>query len=154
MNEENVVEGTENNPDGEVELARNFGIKNGYKTVTSTLCYGVQWDAVLTWIDPEYDDFAKNSDGMGWYSGVTGNENRQTGIDLKDGDNIKNMTKKIYDLAGNVSEWTMESYNTFSRVGRGGYYGYSGSYIPGSYRNFVYPSVSYPCIGFRVTLYL
>ena len=154
MNEENVVEGTENNPDGAVELARNFGIKNGYKTVTSTLCYGVQWDAALTWIDPEYDDFAKNSTGMGWYSGVDGNENHQTGIDLKDEDNIKNMTKKIYDLAGNVLEWTKESYNTFSRVSRGGRYYNSGSYSPASYRYGSNPSVSFPYIGFRVTLYL
>ena len=157
MNEEKVIEGTENNPDGAVELARNFGIKNGYKTVTSTLCYGVQWDAALTWIDPEYDDFAKNSDGMGWYSRVAGNANHQTGIDLKDGDNIKNMTKKIYDLAGNVCECTMESYsNSYqaNRVERGGYYNFSGSNMPASYRSNSVPSYSGPRIGFRVTLYL
>ena len=154
MNEEKVIEGTENNPDGAVELARNFGIKNGYKTVTSTLCYGVQWDAVLTWIDPEYDDFAKKSDGMGWYSGVEGNESHQIGIDLKDGENIKNMTKKIYDLAGNVYEWTMESYYTHGRVYRGGGFNGSGSDYPASYRDDYGPSGSSPDIGFRVTLYL
>ena len=154
MNEENVVEGTEKNPDGAVELARNFGIKNGYKTVTSTLCYGVQWDAALTWIDPEYDDFAKKSDGMGWYSGVEGNESHQIGIDLKDGENIKNMTKKIYDLAGNVYEWTMESYITYFRVVRGGKYDISGSDYPASCRDFNFPSDSRLSIGFRVTLYL
>ena len=50
MNEESVVEGTESNPDGAIELARNFDTANGYTTVTTTLCYGVQWDAALTWM--------------------------------------------------------------------------------------------------------
>ena len=155
INEESVVEGTESNPDGAIELARNFDTANEYKTVTSTLCYGVQWDATLTWIDPDYTGFAKDSSGMGWYSGVSGNAEHKTGIDLKEGDSVKNMTKKIYDLAGNVYEWTMESYSTNGRVGRGGDYNSSGSYGPASYRStdgFPFYSVSY--VGFRVTLYL
>ena len=156
MNEESVVEGTESNPDGAIELARNFAQEKGYKTVTSTLCYGVQWDATLTWIDPDYTGFAKDSSGMGWYSDnySTGNADHKTGIDLKEGDSVKNMTKKIYDLAGNVSEWTMESYDTNSRVYRGGFYGSSGSSIPASYRYGFTPSDSYSYFGFRVTLYL
>ena len=155
MNEESVVEGTESNPDGAIELARNFDTANEYKTVTSTLCYGVQWDATLTWIDPDYTGFAKDSSGMGWYSGVSGNAEHKTGIDLKEGDSVKNMTKKIYDLAGNVSEWTMESYSTDVRLRRGGYYDNSGSNYPASYRSSSgSPSSSNSNIGFRVTLYL
>ena len=155
MNEESEVEGTESNPDGAIELARNFDTANEYKTVTSTLCYGVQWDATLKWIDPDYTGFAKDSSGMGWYSGVSGNAEHKTGIDLKEGDSVKNMTKKIYDLAGNVYEWTMESYNTAGRVGRGGYSDSSGSSSPASSRISYGPSVvDYDDIGFRVTLYL
>ena len=154
MNEESVVEGTESNPDGAIELARNFDTANEYKTVTSTLCYGVQWDATLTWIDPDYTGFAKDSSGMGWYSGVSENADHKTGIDLKEGDSVKNMTKKIYDLAGNVREWTMESYDTGYRVDRGGDYSGSGSNNPASCRSSNRPSGSPSNIGFRVTLYL
>ena len=154
MNEESVVEGTESNPDGAIELARNFDTANEYKTVTSTLCYGVQWDATLTWIDPDYTGFAKDSSGMGWYSGVSGNAEHKTGIDLKEGDSVKNMTKKIYDLAGNVREWTMESCYTHTRVIRGGYYIISGSGDPASRRYNDSPSNSNSYVGFRVTLYL
>ena len=154
MNEESVVEGSESNPDGAIELARNFDIANGYKTVTSTLCYGVQWDATLKWIDPDYTGFAKDSSGMGWYSGVSGNAEHKTGIDLKEGDSVKNMTKKIYDLAGNVFEWTMESYLTNGRINRGGVYNSLGSDAPASYRINNGPMVGRSDLGFRVTLYL
>ena len=35
---------------GAVELSRNFAKENNYKTVQSTLIYGVQWDAVMNWM--------------------------------------------------------------------------------------------------------
>ena len=40
--------------------------------------------------------------------------------------------KNIYDLCGNLNEWTTEAYSTSSRVLRGGFYSYS---ISASYRN-------------------
>ena len=36
---------------GAVELSRNFDIENEYTSVTSTLIYGVQWDAVMKWME-------------------------------------------------------------------------------------------------------
>ena len=35
------------------------------------------------------------------------------------------VSKNIYDLAGNCYEWTMEAYRTYGRVIRGGYYFFS-----------------------------
>ena len=146
---------------GAVQLARSFAGENGYKTVTSTLCYGVQWDAIMRWMKDVPNltggKYVEDSTGMGWYSdnysnGSTGNPDHKTGIDLYGG---KNEVKKIYDLAGNVYEWTMESYNTNYRVNRGGSYGSSGSRTPASNRNFGNPSNDgNGSIGFRVTLYL
>ena len=139
---------------GAVELSRNFAKENNYKTVQSTLIYGVQWDAVMNWMKDIENSSATSTDkkyiidstGMGWYSGVS-----KTGIDLNGG---KNQVKKIYDLAGNVYEWTMESYDTNFRVPRGGYYGYAGSYGPASYRYIIVPSFSNSEVGFRPTLFL
>ena len=149
---------------GAVELSRNFAKENNYKTVQSTLIYGVQWDVVMNWMKDIENSSATSTDkkyiidstGMGWYSEVSGNSEHKTGIDLNGG---KNQVKKIYDLAGNVYEWTMESYDTFYRVDRGGDYYRTGSNEPGSYspvsnRYSDYPSNSFDNIGFRPTLFL
>ena len=154
---------------GAVEKARNF-ITNGQTeqgnptTVKSTLCYGVQWDAVMRWMkdEPNIDDpskkYVQDSTGMGWYSDnySTGNPDHKTGIDLV-GENgvIKNKVKNIYDMAGNIYEWTMEAYGTGHRVLRGGNYDVSGSVFPASYRSsYDFPNYSNSDIGFRPTLYL
>ena len=142
---------------GAVELARNFDTDNGYTTVTSTLCYGVQWDAIMRWMKnvPNLTGgkYVQDSTGMGWYSDNYQEENsaHQTGIDLIGG---KNKVKNIYDLAGNVWEWTMESCSTYVRVFRGGGFNDLGSGYPASHRGSDIPSSSYFYIGFRVTLYL
>ena len=64
----------------------------------------------------------------------------------------------IYDLAGNVYEWTLE-YDA-SEVSplvlctiRGGTYGGSGSGNPASYRNGDGTVFNYDKIGFRASLY-
>ena len=52
----------------------------------------------------------------------------------------KNKVKNIYDLAGNVIEWTMESYNINTQVYRGGYYNDKSSTYPVSCRGNDLPS--------------
>lgn len=145
---------------GAVELARNFDTANGYTSVTSTLIYGVQWDAVMKWMENipnpnvEGKTYIQDSTGMGWYSNnySSGNATHQTGIDV---DSSKsNCVNNIYDLAGNVYEWTMESYNASLRVGRGGSYSNTGAGYPASIRSNGSPSDSYAYISFRLTLYL
>ena len=147
---------------GAVELSRNFANANNYKTVTSTLIYGVQWDAVMKWMENvnnlkvEGKTYIQDSTGMGWYSDNynSGNSDHKTGIDIGEENKGLNQVKKIYDLAGNVMEWTMESYNTDYRVYRGGNYHHTGDY-PASYRLFyVYPYDSLSDVGFRPTLFL
>ena len=145
---------------GAVELSRNFAKENNYKTVQSTLIYGVQWDAVMNWVKDVENSSATSTDkkyiidstGMGWYDGVSGNSEHKTGIDLNGG---KNQVKKVYDLAGNVYEWTMESCYTSHRALRGGYYSYSDSNDPASTRTYYGPSSNGGgTIGFRPTLFL
>ena len=102
---------------GAVELSKNFDTVNGYTSVTSTLIYGVQWDAIMNFIDPAYatgscaeDSFVRDSSGKGWYD---------QSDPTTTGSNENYAVKNIYDLGGNVYEWTMEAFYTFARVYRG-----------------------------------
>ena len=160
-NGDNIQE-TTGTTGGAVELSRNFANVKNYKTVTSTLIYGVQWDAVMKWMENvsnpnvEGKTYIQDSTGMGWYSDNynSGNSDYKTGIDIGEENKGSNQVKKIYDLAGNVYEWTMESFNTGIRVTRGGFYNNTGSNYPASYRSAYYPSCSFFYIGFRPTLFL
>ena len=91
---------------------------------------------------------------MGWYSDNSGDNPQKTGIDIREENKGSNQVKKIYDLAGNVEEWTMESCDTYNRVPRGGDYSSAGSYCPASSRDAYSTSYSGSFIGFRPTLFL
>ena len=106
-----------NETGGTVELSKNFDTERGYTSVTSTLIYGVQWDAIMAWIDPTYktgnckeNSFVRDSTGKGYYGKLS---------PTVTGSSESYAVKNIYDLAGNVYEWTMESSNTNCRVIRG-----------------------------------
>ena len=121
---------------GAVYLAKNFATQEGYTSVTSTLCYGSQWDAMCRYI---------------------GDSNRTTltksAVELT-GNVSTDVSKNIYDLAGNCYEWTMEAYTYYgdTRVRRGGYYGHVVS-VSGR-DNYDDPVGSYDSNGFRCTLYI
>ena len=129
--------------------------------VTSTLIYGVQWDAIMNFIDSNYSNgdgtcnsFVSNSTGQGNYNedeNTNSWKNNLTSCGSSDDYRVKN----IYDLAGNVFEWTMEAGSTECRVVRGGYFNDSGSYYPASFRSYDGdPDVGSERLGFRVALYL
>ena len=152
---------------GAVEKARGMAVDNNYTSVTSTLCYGVQWDAALNFIDQDYitnetverkpncnnNSYLVNSLGKGWYiDNKTENMNFEIGKDI--GDAATNKVKNIYDMAGNLTEWTMESSNTNERITRGGSSLDSGSIDPASSRKAFSQTSIHDARGFRVTLYL
>ena len=124
--------------------------------VISTLCYGVQWDLIMEFlndIDNPYTKtkYVENSSNMGWY-GVT--TLQLTGTNLNG--NNSNCVKNIYDLAGNIHEWTMESYKDNYRIYRGGVYDAGDKDFSASTRGHCVPDGmgSYMYVGFRVALYL
>ena len=134
--------------------------KNGYD-VTSTLIYGTQWDAIMAWIDPNYktvscsdDSFVKNSEGKGNFDEEK-NTNKWKGTIASTGASDEYRVNNIYDLAGNVQEWTMEEYQTTNRVFRGADYTCEGANTPASIRNFYAPGENpMMYIGFRVAIYI
>ncbi len=152
---------TDGTTGGAIELARNFDTINNYTSVTSTLIYGVQWDAIMQWIDPAYktgacdteNSYVANSTGKGNYE-EDANTNPWKGEVTTTGASEEYAVNNIYDLAGNVYEWIMESYGIYSRVYRGGNYSDIGSNLPASVREYNDPFDIYDYIGFRVTLFL
>lgn len=147
---------------GALEKARGMYTDKTKYGVTSTLCYGVQWDATLNFIDPNYitnevngkpncsyNSYVRDSTGKGNYldedasnnPGLTGNKSEYE---------IKN----IYDMAGNLWEYTMETYGTYKRIARGGGFTATTNTAPSSIRTSYTISKEYEHFGFRVTLYL
>ena len=85
-----VVNGGDEDEPHALYLAKIFASQKGYTSVTSTLTYGCQWDAMCRYI----------GDGGRYAEEKTRYEN--TGSVSSD------VSKNIYDLAGNCAEWTME----------------------------------------------
>ena len=134
--------------DGAVKVARSMYTKNEECGVTSTLCYSVQWDAIMNFIDPDY---VKETGLLEGYV-VTGGAERGTKVGLTGNFSEKN----IYDLGRNVSEWTMEAYDLDRRVHRGGSYVGANGTTPPSYRSTKAFALvkGFDYDGFRVALYL
>ena len=127
---------SDNNPDnvntnGAVYLAKNM--YSSSSSVTSTLTYGCEWDAMCRYIgDSQRKTPTKDAPEL-------------TGSVSTD------VSKNIYDLAGNYFEWTMEAGSTTYRVLRGGYYD---NVHPVSSRSIYSPTSSYDILSFRPTLYI
>ena len=119
------------NTNGAVYLAKNM--YSNSNSVTSTLTYGCQWDAMCRYIGDSQRTTPKKSAPE-----LTGSVSTD-------------VSKNIYDLAGNCREWTMEAYFTNYRVRRGGYYS---SADPVSYRNNGNPASFYDDDSFRPTLHI
>ena len=121
---------------------------------TTSMIWGCQWDATLKWFlessDPEVVEYVTDSTGKGNYAGTQGDTNKV----IPTGSNNDYSVNKIYDMAGNVEDWTLEALSTYYRVSRGGSYGLSGSGNPASDRINRTPVFSYSYGGCRLTLYV
>ena len=159
---------------------------------TSSLMFGVQWDLVLKYLETKgtsqvdlktdstswgnyinnawnitnsnskyaiYDDKLENFD---WTSGAYGIKDSDTIVLLSTGASDDFSKQGIYDLAGNVFEFTLEHDNLISRgivtspcIARGGVCVLNGSNNPAANR-FNYPTIILNVsvvVGFRVVLY-
>ena len=125
---------------------------NMNESINSHLVYGVEWDSVLQWaLDSQaiigaesggtktitVDDVQSDSSSWGNYDDSTGGAATDSGSEQPTGTNEYWKVNNIYDIAGNVWEWTQEKYSTGTyRAHRGGYYYDLGDDRPAAYRDF------------------
>ena len=121
-------------------------------SITSTLVYGIQWDAIMNFIDSNYKDGLCSESS---YVVDSKNKGNYSGNIMQTASNENYAVKNIYDLAGNVMEWTMETYVVWGKVLRGGGYSSTDGYArPMSYRGTTSYDNPQPNFGFRVALYI
>ena len=95
-------------------------VVKGKENVKSTMIYGVQWDAVCSWLKQSGFDTDSNSSSWGNYNNSTGNAyiEGKSGSKQDTGYSEYWKANNIYDLAGNCWEWTQEAYSTNYRIVR------------------------------------
>ena len=174
---EAVVQKMNNNIDSQTwytmyEKCKNLAGTN--ENIETSMIWGSLWDETLQWlVDSEAKistgetiDYTliNNSTKWGNYyvatfeytttSGGTSTKNTGSGTRIPTGSADYTKANNIYDMAGNVYDWTLEANSTVGRVNRGGYYDSRGSSGPVSYLNYSYPSYSYNRVGCRASLYI
>ena len=134
-----------------VQVARaTYNVSSAIKErdAVSTLPYGVQWDATIRFLETNYPGIASNSEGYGWYAASA------AGSAINTGSNADYELNHIFDMAGNVWEFTMETTNYSECVLRGGYWLYPLDDIPISYRKTYDTGKGDGEKGFRISLYV
>ena len=143
-------------------------IKGANTNVETGMIWGNQWDRTLMWLietgSKTKEQIADDSTSWGNYynatfeyvnsSGSTATKNEGSSTRIPTGSAEYTKANNIYDLVGNVRDWTMEAYRTDNRVFRGGIFSNDGDSYPADNRIYVYPSFSYSSYGCRSALYI
>lgn len=143
------------------QLAKGIG---GGTEATTYLCSSYAWDTALKYIETktEYLDYGSNTSkyNENWTSKNVvdkyGNIIKNAGESKRLNTGLTTAIYNIYDMGGNVAEFTTELNPGTSEtlVLRGGYYGNNYSHGPAGYRWDNYSNHSGSISGFRATLFL
>ena len=147
-------------------LAEGFGEKQGYTSVTSKLVSSYAWDTAIEFIQKTNSDYGMSSEEGNYknsptftYTGIADTEkNKQTkanGTSTLIPTGQTTAVNNIYDMGGNLDEWTEESCSGSdgSYAVRGGYFGSASWGIPAGYRG-CQSTGPFKAGGFRLTLFL
>jgi len=124
------------------------------EAVKSHLTFGAEYDSVLAWLIKSkartFKEIVEDSTEWGNHS----NTKNSGETVLVTGSCEEWCDNNIYDLAGNVEEWTQEKNEDALRVNRGCSYKDDGKSFPVSYRCYCDPYDRYGVTGFRATLWI
>ena len=169
-----------NNINWYTSYKRCLTLKGNNDNIKTMMITGSLWDETLEWLVKsgatnsagtalEYQLVGSNSTTFGNYNNATFNYIAQnaeqpletetkavnTSTRIPTGSAEYTKTNNIYDMAGNVNDWTVEVGSTVCRVIRGGYYRNNGTNSPASKRDDGYsPTNNFDFIGLRTTLYM
>ena len=117
---------------GQYAVFSNFSLSSTWNPSTT---------ATTNFVDSSRNKIAQSSNG--------------NGILVTTGTSETNKVMNIYDIAGNVYEWTLEltSNTDVPCAGRGGSFSYTGSSFPAALRNNISTDSSSFTVGFRVSLF-
>ncbi len=111
-------------------------LKGENTNVVTGMIWGNQWDRTLMWLietgNKTKEQISDDSTSWGNYkksefeyedsNGNTTTKNEGSGTTIPTGSSEYTKANNIYDLAGNVDEWTMQTSDIYTRVFRGGSY--------------------------------
>ena len=127
-------------------------------TGTSSMIWGSQWDQIMIWMK-DVDNTSRNSKyivdsiGMANFGSISGVNDGYTNTSSPAATGCFSV-KNVYDLAGNVYDWTLEANTTYNRVSRGIGFSYTNTtYTRASVRFSYRPTDSVNFYGSRATLY-
>ena len=140
-------------------------LKGSNENVITSMIYGSQWDRTLMWLmetGKQYYDITRNSKSWGNYSSSafyylngTSFSRKPSETRIATGSAEHTNANNVYDIAGNVFEWTLETGGIRQRICRGGYYLYDfARHYPAGSRISDTPYTSGFGIGCRAALYV
>lgn len=141
--------------DEAIGIAKTFEEQSDVK---SHLVYGAEYDSMLEWFIESkariMDEIVAES-SWGNYKNVI-EDNGETLLSVMPGGCDDDWcTNRIYDVAGNIYEWTQEKFCGYLAVARGGSFQTYSYETPASFRAGIVHDAKRPLdIGFRVALYI
>ena len=144
-----------------ISLAESFATKQGYKAKTK-LVSSYAWDTTIAFLQKVNSDYGSSSEEGNYkdttfsYTDITGasqTKSSSSSVLIPTGQTTP--VCNIYDMGGNVWEWTTESYSStnYPYAIRGGNYSGGFAVYPAGVRTYSSDS-AYDSYGFRLTLFM
>ena len=144
-----------------ISLAEGFKNQQGYKAKTK-LVSSYAWDTTIEFIQKVNSDYGNSSEEGNYhdttfsYTDITGaskTKKKNSSVLIPTGQTTP--VCNIYDMGGNVFEWTTESYSDTDSPDayRGGNFSFHFADFPAGGRGYG-PAGAYDIVGFRLTLFM
>ena len=127
-NKVKIIRGTTNGINN-VDWYRMYAQQKAYRSLTeisssrtSSMIWGSQWDQIMIWMKEVENEvkssfYLVNALGMGNY-GTADDSDTSRSDPVQTGNSDSYKVKNVFDLAGNVRDWTLEANYTNNRISR------------------------------------